>query len=656
MAETSGGGAKAALLALLVLGAAVAVVVADDTTEVGAAELASFSSCEELSGWMTDAQGVVGGAGGGRDMATAGMDVDVAEAAGEADSLAATPGAGSDDAARQDGAATSSASGSGTGTGTTNVIVEGIDELDRVEQIDGERLLAVGETSLHLIDIASATSVASAPVPLGAQVSFDPERSQVWVAGSDGARSEVSRYRLDGDAFSLESEWSTDGMLLTARRSAGGFHAVMTEGFGGVIPFRDGPVACDEVLHPTGPATPEATLIVTLPAEGALEPTAATEIVGAGRFVHLTDDAVFVATPLWEAAPATSLHRFDLDTLAHTGSGRVEGSLLNEFALSLHDGHLRVAVTHGGGRMIAVDGPAVDVGVIDVAEDVAADGVASDVAAEEVVAEEVVGEALNEVVVLDTEGELDVVGRTARFGLPDETLHGIRFVGTTAYAVTFLQTDPFYVIDLTSPTGPQVVGEVKLPGFSAYLHPVGDGHVVGFGPDGEGMVAAKLFDVSDPTAPVVVDSVELGQESPVVWDHHAFLGLGEGRFAVPGIRWEPVESPGCTEQGRAELEGRAIALEQQLNGTTDQAQLDALYRELDQLWSDPCLQQMVRPVTSVIELEVTGGALEVASRTDVRSDHPGERVLRGDAGWAVYSTPEVVVAPDDGPQASIPLR
>src|SRR5690606_18198597 len=108
-------------------------------------------------------------------------------------------------------------------------------------------------------------------------------------------------------------------------------------------------------------------------------------------------------------------------------------------------------------------------------------------------------EALNEVVVLDTAGDLDVVGRTPRFGLPGETLHGIRFVGATAYAVTFLQTDPFYVIDLADPSDPRVVGEVKLPGFSSYLHPVADGMVVGFGPDGEsGGVAAKLFDVSNP--------------------------------------------------------------------------------------------------------------------------------------------------------------
>lgn len=639
--QTAGGGAKAALLALMVLMAAVAVVVADDTKTVSAAELATFSSCEELSGWMSDASGAEAE---GRTFSAVGGDVDTAStgAADASEESAAAPAAGAQQA---DGA---------SGTGTTNVIVEGIDELDRVEQLEDGRILAVGERSLHLIDVAAAASLASVPVPSGAQVSFDAERSQIWVAGSDGARSEVLRLRLDGDAFVEEGRWSSDGMLLTGRRSDGGFHVVVTQGFGGVIPFADGPVACDEVLYPTGPATPEATLIVTLPADGAVEPSAATEIVGAGRFVHLTDDAVFIATPLWEATPATSLHRFDLDSLTHTGSGRVEGALLNEFALSLHDGYLRVAVTHGGGGMIAVGGAAVD-------------GAAVDVAVEEPMpVDPGIGGPpgpmprpetgpLNEVVVLDTDGDLDVVGRSARFGLPGETLHGIRFVGTTAYAVTFLQTDPFYVLDLTDPVAPRVVGEVKLPGFSSYLHPIAEGLVVGFGPDESGEVAAKLFDVSNPAAPAVVDSISLGQESPVAWDYHAFLSLGDGRFAVPATRWVPLETAGCTEQVRRDIEAQAMALEQRVAETTDQAQLDALYRELDRLWSDPCVSGQMRPITTILEMSVDGGSLQVVSRTEVEASAPGERVLRSESGWVLYTTPEVVVARDGGGQVQVPL-
>src|SRR3546814_2009977 len=102
----------------------------------------------------------------------------------------------------------------------------------------------------------------------------------------------------------------------------------------------------------------------------------------------------------------------------------------------------------------------------------------------------------------------------------------------------FPSTTLFRSGDRADPAQPRVVGEVKLPGFSSYLHPVGDGMVVGFGPDGSGRTAAKLFDVSDPTQPAVVSSVELGDESPVVGDHHAYLQLEGDRFAVPATTWE----------------------------------------------------------------------------------------------------------------------
>lgn len=203
---------------------------------------------------------------------------------------------------------------------------------------------------------------------------------------------------------------------------------------------------------------------------------------------------------------------------------------------------------------------------------------------------------------------------------------------------------------------PRVVGEVKLPGFSSYLHPVAEGLVVGFGPDGDGQVAAKLFDVSDPTAPAVADSVALGQESAVAWDHHAFLALGDGRFAVPAITaWEPVESADCTPERRSALEQQAIALEQQLAEAGDQAQSDELIVELERLWSDPCLNTITRPVTTIVELQVAGGALQEVSRTEVRSQHPGERVLRFDDRWALWSDAELVVAPDAGGEVPVAL-
>jgi hypothetical protein len=201
-------------------------------------------------------------------------------------------------------------------------------------------------------------------------------------------------------------------------------------------------------------------------------------------------------------------------------------------------------------------------------------------------------------VVLDTEGDLDVVGRTARFGHPGETLHGIRFVGEVAYAVTFLQTDPFYVLDLADPAAPVVAGEVELPGFSSYLHPISDTLVAGFGPGASGRAAVKLFDVSDPTAPEVVDDLELGDESPVTGDHHAFVDLGDGRFAVPSTTWRLEGTSGITSE--------------------------------------------------VVVVDASSGQLVEEVRHAVAADAPATRVLPSDAGWSVLAGTELVLLDPTG--------
>ena len=220
---------------------------------------------------------------------------------------------------------------------------------------------------------------------------------------------------------------------------------------------------------------------------------------------------------------------------------------------------------------------------------------------------------------LDTEGDLDVVGSTPWFGHPGETLHGIRFDGATAYAVTFLQTDPFYVLDLSDPAAPRVAGEVELPGFSAYLHPVGRGRVVGFGPGASGRQEAKLFDVSDPAAPEVVDELVLGDDSPVVYDHHAFVSLGDGRFAVPVTSWQPMTT-GCVvpdDVGPAE----------------------------DVACAPPTRDGIE---SQVVELQVAGSELREVSRVSVRLPEQASRVLPTEVGWAVLGGTALALVDDDG--------
>ena len=113
----------------------------------------------------------------------------------------------------------------------------------------------------------------------------------------------------------------------------------------------------------------------------------------------------------------------------------------------------------------------------------------------------------------------------------------------SGHAVTFRQIDPFYVLDLSDPRNPTVTGELKIPGFSTYLHPVGDDHVLGIGQNAteDGAVTGlklSLFDVSDPADPreVSVWTVD-GAQSPVEWDHRAFQMWGS-TAVVPVQTWD----------------------------------------------------------------------------------------------------------------------
>lgn len=154
--------------------------------------------------------------------------------------------------------------------------------------------------------------------------------------------------------------------------------------------------------------------------------------------------------------------------------------------------------------------------------------------------------------------------RPAPIGKPNEQLYGTRFFGSTLYAVTFLKVDPLYVIDLSDPAAPRISGQVELPGFSEYLHPVGEDLLFGIGydavqPPGSSFawfqgLQFNLFDVSDPARPRVIEQRMLGKRpssSAAVYDHHALSVLRVGnatRFMLPARVHESDGSEGPTPQ------------------------------------------------------------------------------------------------------------
>jgi hypothetical protein len=151
--------------------------------------------------------------------------------------------------------------------------------------------------------------------------------------------------------------------------------------------------------------------------------------------------------------------------------------------------------------------------------------------------------------VLAAQGDtLAVVGSVENIA-PGESIMSARFVGDTAYMVTFEQVDPLFVIDLSTPTAPRIAGELKVPGFSRFLQPLAEGFLLGVGRDADPDTGrtrglkVSLFDVRDASAPQEVGTFLVDQPaeswswSNAEWDHHAL-----GFFPELGVVTLPVQS------------------------------------------------------------------------------------------------------------------
>ncbi len=106
-----------------------------------------------------------------------------------------------------------------------------------------------------------------------------------------------------------------------------------------------------------------------------------------------------------------------------------------------------------------------------------------------------------------------------------ETIQSARFMGNKAYVVTFLQKDPFFVLDMSNPTAPKVAGTLEIPGYSSYLHPYDENHVIGLGMENSS-VKLSLFDVTNLNAPIEIAKYVVKGDysySQAQYDPKAFL-------------------------------------------------------------------------------------------------------------------------------------
>ena len=307
---------------------------------------------------------------------------------------------------------------------------------------------------------------------------------------------------------------------------------------------------CRQVRRPVVFSGLDLLTVLTVDMSKGLPAVDSDAIESGGEIVYGSTGTLYVATQQWTAEPSssqeeppksfTAIHRFDTSDSGETtyqASGRVPGYLLNQFAMSEYRGVLRVASTEtptwwGG---------------------------------------DVRDEGQSFVTTLERAGgALLPLGQVSGLG-KGERIYAVRFIEDSGFVVTFRQVDPLYTLDLADPRAPKVLGELKLLGYSAYLHPLRNNRLLGVGQDAseEGRLRGfqlSLFDISDLRNPKRIHQTALGSgsSSDAEYDHHAFLYWRPARLAVlPVLSQEFVgavgfnvsSANGILEAGRASHAG-----------------------------------------------------------------------------------------------------
>ena len=537
------------------------VIELDPEDVVLTAGLVRFDDCETLLDYLhTEYSARVGPWGfdqGGwfGPVMRRGLDVEAAAMAEEA--MADDSGA-----IRLVSTAATSAPVEGVDFSGTNVQEAGVDEADIVKT-DGQRIFTLSAGRLVVVDAASRSRLGEVVVAegWGRELFIDGDGLLLITRSTSDApdRSETVIQRIDvsGGTPEIVQTINVQGNYISAR-SVGGTARVILRydpqwNFPFVYPQTEAAesvaeeanraavlnstlddwlprytvgsadsstgslmVPCGDVHAPSVFSGFGVTTVMSVPIDGDFDPSESTAVMAPGDTVYASVGSLYVATTRWVDSNTfsdddewqdawrqrrTNIHRFDITAAEanYEASGEVLGVIRNQFSLSEHNGYLRVVTTVGG--------PWGD-------------------------------ESESHVRVLSTDGDvLAEVGSVGNIGR-GEQVQSVRFVGDVGYVVTFRQIDPFYTIDLSDPANPAIVGELKIPGFSSYLHPISDTLVLGVGSDADDdgrVTGAKvsLFDVSDLAAPreVAVWTAPDGWND-VGWDHRAFLWWAPESLAV----------------------------------------------------------------------------------------------------------------------------
>ena len=492
---------------------------------------------------------------------------------------------------------------------TTNVQEAGVDEPDIVKT-DGNRIVAVAQARVHLVGISGGKMTLRKTLPdtdarnvflsgerllvFSGQTAETFEPSMRWA----GQKSVLTMYDISNLSDpGLLATLTIDGDVLDARlvgtqvrvatvsspdvdapsptyTRTGGISAkskaelraavarttvddwiptyTLRDGAGAPV-SRGRLVECADLARPEKFSGLDTVAVSSFDMGSFLQSRQTVGVVAGGQQIYATDASTYVSTTDWNPegfTARTTLHKFvtaQSGVSSYQGSGEVPGTLLNQYAMSEYNGVLRVASTVSERRGWA-NPRQVTEGMVTTLQ--------------------------------EQDGTLRQLGQVGRLGREDnESIHAVRFIEERGYVVTFRQTDPLYVLDLRDPAAPKVVGELKIPGYSGYLHPIGEDLLLGIGQSGvrsggieepvrggETGVQFSLFDIRDPASPRRIDTQTYGGGTAAAeFDPKAFLywqprnliiaptnlhGNYQGQGAFNGLVLLQANADGLTELGR----------------------------------------------------------------------------------------------------------
>jgi uncharacterized secreted protein with C-terminal beta-propeller domain len=437
----------------------------------------------------------------------------------------------------------------------TNVQVAGVDEADRIKT-DGHYIYRISDNKLTIIQAVPAAAMRVMSTTSFAEEDFIPQEIYVdgdtlTVIGSSwwgeaGPLAQAKNKRLATDmlypyysrqstqlrVFDLSDrtapkavrDFKLDGSYLSSRKIGDEVYIVANRNVareevneGGFVPlYRDGameqPVDYSRIWYDPETVYPNYVLLASVNVKDTERPAQTEAYLGSGDHIYSSTENLYIAVTQWSDSQ-TRLYKFGVANgdFTFAGRGEVPGTVLNQFSMDEHEGRLRVATTSGSAWASGEN------------------------------------TSKNNLYVMDA--DLQVVGRLEGIA-PGETIYSARFMQNRAYMVTFRTVDPFFVIDLSQPTEPRLLGQLKIPGYSDYLHPYDDTHVIGFGKETielkNGMedsqayylgMKLSLFDVTDVEHPRETFKTTIGDRgtnSELLNDPKALLFSREkGLLAFP---------------------------------------------------------------------------------------------------------------------------